>query len=58
MYPILGHEWTYVEEQVRLCKGIEQWNNVVQFSRVSGSWRTIHERSGERALPVWRLRRE
>ena len=57
VHPILGREWTYVEDHVQFCEGIEQWNKVVVYSRFTGSWRTIHERGGEPALPVCGPRR-
>ena len=57
VHPILGREWTYVEDHVRFCEGIEQWNKVVLYSRFTGSWRAIHERGGEPALPVCAPRR-
>ena len=56
-HPILGREWTYVEDCVRSCEGVEQWNKVVLYSRFTGSWRTIHEHGGEPALPVCGPRR-
>ena len=57
VHPILGREWTYVEDHVQFCEGAEQWNKVVLYSRFTGSWRTIHERGGEPALPVCGPRR-
>ena len=57
VHPVLGREWIDVEDHVRLCKGIEQWNKVALFSRFTGSWRTVYERSGELELPVCGLRR-
>ena len=55
-HPILGREWTYVEDCVRSCEGVEQWNKVVLYSRFTGSWRTIHEHGGEPALPCLRAK--
>ena len=53
VHSILGGEWENVEEGVRVCEGVEQWNKIVVFNRFTGSWRAVHERAGEPALPVF-----
>ena len=53
VHSILGREWECVEECLRVCEGVEQWNKIVVFNRFTGSWRAVHERAGEPALPVY-----
>ena len=57
VHSVMGHEWADVENRVQDCEGVERWNKIILFNRFTGSWRCIHERNGEPALPVYRPER-
>ena len=53
VHGILSHEWIYVEDRVSRCDEIDQWNKVVLFSPLTGSWRPVHEKDGEPVLGIF-----
>ena len=46
VHTCLGEEWLGVEDSVRRCEGIDQWNKVVLLSRHTGAM-AVHELTGE-----------
>ena len=50
VHDALGEEWSVVEDSVRRCEGIDQWNKVVLLSRYTGESTAVFERPGDPAL--------
>ena len=47
VHDYLGDEWSDLENSVRCCEGIDQWNKVVLLSRYTGESTVVYEAPGE-----------